>query len=90
MGKTNATLQLLNLFTIGKISIIKKTKGPWNIFATILAQILVCLCRVCKVFGIFLSLFTKFEVFIQTLVNEEVVPLNGIVIVFSSAKDACR
>jgi hypothetical protein len=35
MGKTNATSQLLNSFTIGKISIIYNTKGPWNIFATI-------------------------------------------------------
>jgi hypothetical protein len=28
MGKTSATLQLLNLFTIGKISIGKKKKRP--------------------------------------------------------------
>jgi hypothetical protein len=90
MGKTSATLQLLNLFSIGKISIGKKKKGPWNIFVTILAQILACLCRVYKVFGIFLSLLTKFEVFVQTLVDEEVIPLNGVVITFSSAKDACK
>jgi hypothetical protein len=38
MGKTNATSQLLNSFTIGKISIIFNTKGPWNIFAIITRQ----------------------------------------------------
>jgi hypothetical protein len=35
MGKTNATPQLLNFFTIGKISIIYNKKSPWNIFVTI-------------------------------------------------------
>jgi hypothetical protein len=35
MGKANATPQLLNFFTIGKISIIYNKKSPWNIFVII-------------------------------------------------------
>jgi hypothetical protein len=35
MGKTNATPQLLNFFTIGKISIVYNKKGLHNIFAIV-------------------------------------------------------
>jgi hypothetical protein len=35
MGKTNATPQLLNFFTIGKISSVFKKNGLRNIFAII-------------------------------------------------------